>query len=434
MTLARCAISLLLVSTLLAANDSWTVWGGPNGDFTLDDVSGLAEEWPEEGPPVLWSRELGSGYSAITVDDGVLYTQYRGVDMADEHAIFDQEHIIAMDAKSGKTLWDFAYDAPNEARAKGPRGGGAREFIRETRGQPLFLGPNATPLVYNGLVYAIGGTAKMHALDKNSGKVVWQRDFYDEFGALSDIRGRSPSPIEYKGNIIMVIGGDEGRVMAFDPTDGSIVWKSPPGDVSHATPMVANVHGEDQLIFLTEMFVVGLAAETGEARWEFPHPSREHVNIPNVLFLDNEYVLAGAINLNAMRLLKINKEGDSYIPTEVWSETTKIKTYQTPGLRFGEHVYMGAELLFYCFNWKTGEMIWRVREFPHPYLLHADGKTILLDGEGKLSLVNLSPDGVDVVSSVQLFDMRSWTNPTLVGKTLYARSRREIKALDLGAK
>ena len=116
------------------------------------------------------------------------------------------------------------------------------------------------------------------------------------------------------------------------------------------------------------------------------------------------------------------------------AETNLIKTYQTPGLRFGEHVYMGAELLFYCFEWKTGKMVWRVRGYPHAYLLHADGKTILLDGEGKLNLVNLSPEGLDVVSSVQLFDSRSWTNPTLVGTTLYARSRREMKALDVGAK
>ena len=377
---------------------------------------------------------MGSGYSSIAAANSVLYTQYRPVNMSDERLVSDQEHVVALDARTGKTLWDFVYDAPNDARAKGLRGGGAREFVRQIGKQLLYLGPNATPLVYDRLVYAIGGTAKMHALDRKSGKVVWKRDFFSEFRALSDFRGRSPSPIEYGGNIIMVIGGDAGRVMAFEPKTGDIIWKSRPGDVSHATPIVANVHGEDQLVFLTEMSIVGLAAKTGEARWEFPHPSREHVNIPNVLFLDGEYFLAGGINQNETRLIKISKESDAYAAAGVWAEANEIKTYQTPGLRFGNHVYMGAEQLFYYFNWKTGDMVWRVRDFPNAGLLYAEGKTIVLDGEGALSLVNLTPKGVEVVSSTQLFDARSWSNPILVGTKMYVRNKREIKALDLGTK
>ncbi len=416
--------ALALTATLASAED-WTGWGGPNGDFTLDSAPGLAAKWPAGGPPIVWSRALGSGYSAISVEDGVLYTMYRGVNRSDEHDVFDSEFIVALDGASGKTLWEFEYPAPNEARAKGPRGPGPREFIRETRGQPLYLGPNATPLVYDGMVYAIGGTAKMHALDKETGKLVWSSDFFEEFGALSDIRGRSPSPIEYAGKIIMVVGGAAGLVMAFDPKTG---------DISHATPIVANVHGEDQLIFTTEQFVIGLAAKTGEARWEFPHPSRERVSIPNVLWLDDTYVFASGINLNPKQLLKITREGDDFTAEEVWTQTNEIKTYQTPGLRFGEYVYMGSETIFYCFKWKTGEMVWRLRGYPHAYLLQAQDKTILLDGEGQMSLVNLSAEGVEVISQFQLFEERSWTNPTLVGTTLYARSKRDIKAVDLSAK
>ena len=182
---------------------------------------------------------------------------------------------------------------------------------------------------------------------------------------------------------------------------------------------------------MTEMFVVGLSAETGEARWQFDHPSREHVNIPNVLWLDDEYVLAFGINQNAMRLARISRDGDSFTAVEVWSERIKIKSYQTPALRFGDYAYVGEEMLLYCFKWKTGEMVWRVRDYPHAYFVQAGERTILLDGEGKLSRVKLSPEGIETISSTQLFDTRSWTNPTLVGTTLYARSRREIKAVDL---
>jgi hypothetical protein len=41
---------------------------------------------------------------------------------------------------------------------------------------------------------------------------------------------------------------------------------------------------------------------------------------------------------------------------------------------------------------------------------------------------------VTVLSRFKLFDTVSWTVPTLVGTTLYARDREKIVALDLGAR
>src|SRR5687768_3588356 len=50
------------------STQSWTQWGGPTRNFIVNST-GLAEKWPETGPPVIWSRPLGTGHSAILVDD-----------------------------------------------------------------------------------------------------------------------------------------------------------------------------------------------------------------------------------------------------------------------------------------------------------------------------------------------------------------------------
>ena len=54
----------------------WRQWGGPHRDF-ISEATGLADRWPPEGPPVVWSRSLGSGHSAILVAAGRLFTLYR---------------------------------------------------------------------------------------------------------------------------------------------------------------------------------------------------------------------------------------------------------------------------------------------------------------------------------------------------------------------
>ena len=65
-------------------------------------------------------------------------------------------------------------------------------------------------------------------------------------------------------------------------------------------------------------------------------------------------------------------------------------------------------------------------------MVQADGKAILMEEDGDLSLVRLSPSGLERLASTPLFDTRTWTVPTLSGTTLYARDRERIVALDLG--
>ena len=63
----------------------------------------LADAWPADGPPRLWSRELGEGYSAIVAQRDLLVTMYREG---------GNEVVVALDAGSGTTRWQFSYDAP----------------------------------------------------------------------------------------------------------------------------------------------------------------------------------------------------------------------------------------------------------------------------------------------------------------------------------
>ena len=66
----------LSAQAVIAQTAGWTQWGGPTRDFQSSST-GLAESWPAGGPPVLWSRPLGTGHSSIVVDDGRLFTMYR---------------------------------------------------------------------------------------------------------------------------------------------------------------------------------------------------------------------------------------------------------------------------------------------------------------------------------------------------------------------
>jgi outer membrane protein assembly factor BamB len=178
---------------------SWPQWGGPTRDFKVTSGA-LAAAWPAGGPRTGWQRPLGEGYSAIAVADGRLITLYREG---------DRELVVALDAASGRTVWQHAYPAPwlpNMDRERAP-------------------GPQATPLVAAGRVYAIGMTAKMHCLDLATGRVLWSLDLWKDFGGTFIDTGYASSPLAFRDTVIVMVGGKGHALMAFDQATGTVAWQ-----------------------------------------------------------------------------------------------------------------------------------------------------------------------------------------------------------------
>jgi outer membrane protein assembly factor BamB len=163
-------------------------------------VKSLAASWPEGGPRRLWSRALGDGYSSIVADDKRIYTMYRRG---------EREVVIAMEAATGVTAWEYSYDAPftkDYDMSNGP-------------------GPHATPLLAENYIFTTGATSKLHCLDKQTGRVVWSRDLIKEFNGTVRVNGYSCSPLAYKNSVIVMVGGAGSAIVALNQKDGSVVWK-----------------------------------------------------------------------------------------------------------------------------------------------------------------------------------------------------------------
>ena len=98
-------LHVLIAATLFSAAGAraqgWPQWGGPHRNFHADG-RGLAATWPAEGPRRIWSRELGDGYSAISVEGERLYTLFRRG---------EQDVAVCLDAATGKTVWEHAAEA-----------------------------------------------------------------------------------------------------------------------------------------------------------------------------------------------------------------------------------------------------------------------------------------------------------------------------------
>jgi outer membrane protein assembly factor BamB len=417
---------VLRAQNIAAPNTAWRQWGGAHRNFIID-AKGLAEKWPEGGPPQLWTRPLGTGHSAVVYDEGRLYTMYRvgngrGGGGRSQGPWDAEEVVVALDAKSGKTLWEHKYPSRREDFSFG-------------------AGPHSTPLIVGDRVFTIGTNQQFFAFDKRSGKILWSHDFIKDFGSPELLirpvvkTGYGCSPIAYRDTIICSVGGPGQSVMAFRQSDGAVVWKSGDFLTSGAAPILIDFEGMPQLVFLAGGTVTAMNPDNGDVLWSHPHDPGNDLNCATPIWGSDNILFVSSAYKAGSRAIQLKRQGTATMPEELWF-TNRVRFMFLNPVRIGDYVYgttgdFGPAFLT-ALNVKTGQPAWQHRGFGRASLLQVADKTIIMDEDGDLALARLTPEGATILSQAKIFDTTSWTVPTLVGTTLFARDREKIVALDLG--
>ncbi len=414
---------LSLSAQELLKQGSWPQWGGPDRNFIVE-VTGLAESWPEDGPPVIWTRPLGPGHSSIVVDEGRLFTMYRVGNGREKAGPWDKEEIVvALDAKTGDTLWEYKYPSLHENFAFGS-------------------GPHSTPLIQDGRLFTTGTNKQLHAFDAESGELLWSHDLIKDFNAPELLframvkSGYSCSLIAFKDTVICSVGGPGQAVMAFRQKDGKIVWKSGDFLIAQVPPVLIELAGQHQLIIVGGGTINGIDPSDGKLLWSYPHDPGNDINLSMPFWGSDNILVMSTAYKSGSRALQLIQD-DVTTVKELWF-TNRTRFMFLNAFRLGDYVYgtsgdFGPAFLT-ALNVRTGEPAWRHRGFARASLIYADGKAIILDENGDLAIAKVSPEKVKVLSRANLFDTTSWSVPSLVGKTLYARDREKIVAINLGAK
>lgn len=387
---------------------AWLQWGGPDQSFRAP-ASRLAGAWPAAGPKVLWRREIGEGFSAILYQRDRLFTMARRG---------DQEAVVCLDADSGETAWETRYDPP---RYEGQHGFG--------------IGPRSTPLLAGERLFTIGISGTLLALSSRSGDVLWRRELWDELGGNRLSHGYSSSPIAWEKTLIVPVGGPGAGLVALDQETGEIRWRSAPLANSYSSPRLIELGGEPQVLAFMAEELVGLDPRDGRLLWRFPHVNQWKHNISLPALVGRDTLVLSSPEAGA-KGLRLHREGDAYRVEEIWANR-RVQLYHVTSVVDGHWIYGSSGLASPAFlmavDATTGSIAWRERGFGKANCVAADGRLLILDEDGKLALASASPRGLIVHAETQLLRERSWTAPTVVGQTLYARSEHEMLAVDLGA-
>ena len=385
-------------------------WGGANRDF-ISDSKGLANRWPAAGPPKLWSRALGDGYSGIAVEGTTLYTVYRRG---------SQDIVTAIDASRGTTVWEYAYEA---------------EF-KNSFSEKVGPGPYAMPQVVGDRLVTASGIGKIQSLDKKTGRPVWSRDLYIEFGGTRLEFGYSCHALPYKDTLILLAGGSFSAATALRQSDGAAVWKSLQFKNAHSSPVLIEVDDQPQVAALVASEVIGFNPDNGQLLWRHPHETQYGLAVSTPVWAPGNLLFISSAYGGGSCVLQLSQSGGKTAVKELWHNG--LQSHFGTVIRHDDYLYFSSghdgPAFMTCIKIQSGELMWQKRGFAKAQLLAADGKLILLDEDGTLALAEATPTEFRVLAQAALLQSLSWTPPTLAGTTLYLRDRHNLMALDLAAK
>ncbi len=406
-------IVLVLAAAHAAAAGEWPQILGPNRNGIADADEQLADEWPKEGPPTLWQREVGSGYAGVAVAAKrvVLF-----------HRVDDQETIESLDAATGKTFWTHAYPT-----TFAPQVGGGN-------------GPLCVPVVQDNRVFTYGAQGILTCCDATTGEELWQRDTHTDFNAQPGYFGAGSTPIVV-GNIVVVnVGGGskEAGIVGFAAATGKTVWTKTSERASYSSPAVCKLNDVPHLLVITRYAVVLLDPSTGAVRWQFSFGARgPTVNAANPLVLAGK---SGADHLLVTSSYGVGSIYGSFDRTrmnKVWGGTTALASQYCTPIALGGFLYAfdgrddqpPAELK--CLRQADGEVMW-TEGIGYGTLLFADGKLIAVKTDGEFMLIKPDSAGMQVLAQANPFPpgpVRAL--PALAASKLYVRDEHTLKCLSV---
>jgi len=407
------------VSALAA---DWPNYRGPSGDGVASEIL-ASSEWPAGGPRALWKCATESGFSSFSIGGGKALTLVqREIDGN------PMEICLALDAATGEESW------ARELWLGGKYDGGGNAGTPDNQGGD---GPRSTPVIAGDSVFVIDAHLKVFAFALEDGALRWKRDIAKEHGGKGIKWQNAASPLVVDGRIYLAGGGKGQALLALDAADGKTVWKTGDDAMTHATPVLAELHGVTQVIFFTQSGLVSVRPGDGEELWRQAYDFKVSTAASPVVWEDIVYCSAGyGVGGGAFRIIQ---EGGKFIPQALWrTQNENMNHWSTPVVRDGFLYGMfsfkdyGAGPLA-CVDIRTGERKWSQAGFGPGNVILTGDRLLALTDAGDLVLADADPGAYRELARGKTVRGKCWSTPALIGGKVYVRSTQEGGCFDLGA-
>lgn len=391
---------------------AWPQFRGPNLDAVAKVDATLARSWSAQGPPVLWSVDLGEGYAGAAVLDGRVF-------VADYDQDKQGDAIRCLSLADGKDIWRYFYPVK----------------VKRNHGMS-----RTVPAVTDRYVVTLGPKCHVTCLDVATGELKWFLDLVKDYDATVPAWYAGQCPLIEDGKVILGVGG-EMLMMAVDIETGQIAWQTPNPqgwEMTHSSVVPVEFAGERMYVWCAGGGVVGVSADDGTRLWDLTEWRIRIANVPTPLPVgDGRVLVSGGYNAGAM-MIKLSEEDGRIIATpEFRLEPEVFGAPQHTPIYYEGHVYgVRPDEQLVCLDLE-GNALWTsgsTHKFGlGPYTI-INGLIYLLDDHGLLTLAEAqSREYVQLAQAQVLGGIDAWGPMAVAENRLIVRDLTEMICLDIAA-
>ena len=425
------ALSFFCCLCLQGAQD-WAQWRGNDRDGTWSET-GLVAEFDQESLKTRWSQPVSAGYSGPTVADGRVYLMDRRTENGQQ-----TERVLCFDSNRGDPIWQHEYQA---------------DYANVGYG----AGPRASVTIEDGIAYSLGTMGNVCCLDAKTGDVIWQRDLDRDYRVSETRRmpiwGISGSPLIYRENVILHVGGADGAcVVALNKRTGEEVWRALDDRAQYSSPILVKQNGKDVVVCWTGDSVAGINPETGKVYWRFPFlPSRMPIGVATPVVQGNRLFFTSFYD----GALMLEMDSPEMTVSEVWRasgpnerRTKALHSIISTPVWLGDYIY-GVDSYgeLRCLSASDGERVWEdLSAVPRSrwstiHFVQNKNLTWMFNERGELILAKLTPEEFVEISRVQIIEPTTeqlrqrngvcWSHPAFADRCIFVRNDQELKCISL---
>ena len=395
------AVVLFLSSTAGSTNaGNWPQWRGPEGQG-ISAEKGLPVEWSAtknikwktaiagrgHSSPIVWGNKV---FLTTALDGEVIPGAKPGV----THKMSDGTDFVHPDAVGADRKHTFKVVCLDRETGKILWERVAYEgAVADSRHQKASFA-SSTPATDGKYVFAFFGTEGLSAFDY-SGKLVWKQNL-GTIGTASV--GYGVSPVLFKDVVIMQCDDSGGKsfIAAFNKKTGKQAWRTERKvDVTWSSPVLVRAGNRTELIASAAEAIIAYDPATGKEIWR--HKGLESNAVPTPVVLNDLVVVTSGAPKKVVLALKAGGSGDVTGTAQlVWSYN-KGTAYVPSPILYGDYLYlMTGNGTISCLQAATGKLEYEGARVQKPTMFTAspvayEGKILLTSEEGDTFVLKAGP-------------------------------------------
>ena len=389
----------------------WTRFRGDNFDGIARQQPELAITWPQEGPKVLWSIDLGEGHAGAAVLAGRVYLlDYDRENKADV--------VRCLSLADGRNIWSYSYPVK----------------IKRNHGMS-----RTVPAVTEKYIVTLGPKCHVTCLDSVTGKFLWMINLVKEFDTTVPPWYAGQCPL-IENNMAIIAPGGSSLIIAVDCETGKIVWKSPNPNgwkMTHSSIIPTEFMGKRMYVYCADRGVVGISADDGTVLWQSLDWRIKIANIPSpVVVGDGMFFLSGGYNAGSM-MMGLSFEQEQIVAKPLFRlEPEVFGSPQHTPVFYNNHIYgVRPDGQLTCLD-PNGKTMWastgKNKFGIGPYIIIND-LIYVMDDSGVLTLAKATPGGYMQLARAKLLEgPDSWGPMAVVSGRLILRDLNRMICLDIG--